>query len=195
MNHQRKQLLDFLKARSFKEGIFKLASGDSSKYYIDGKMAEVCSEGAHLIGEVLYDYTEKLAVDAIGGLEAGAIPLVTAAVISYHQHGRQMEGFWVRDKLKDHGTQKIIEGNLKPNSRVVIVDDVVTKGQSVIKAVMAVKQQGCRVPLVVTLVDRLCGAAELFKEHGVEDYRPIFTIRDFGVGTNVPESAAIDSRA
>jgi orotate phosphoribosyltransferase len=195
MNDPRKQLLDLLKLRSFKEGTFKLASGDTSKYYIDGKMAEVFSEGAHLIGEILYDYTAKLPIDAIGGLEAGAIPLVTAAVISYHRHGRRMEGFWVRDRMKDHGTQKIIEGNLKPNSQVVIVDDVVTKGQSVIKAVVAVKQQGCRVPLVVTLVDRLGGAAQLFKEQGVEDYRPIFTIRDFGIGTNVPGSTAFDSQS
>jgi orotate phosphoribosyltransferase len=181
MNDPRHQLLDLLKQRCFKEGSFKLASGDTSNYYIDGKMAEVFSEGAHLIGEVLYDYTTKLHLDAIGGLEVGAIPLVTAAVISYHQHGRQMEGFWVRDRIKDHGTQKIIEGNLKPNSQVVILDDVVTRGQSVIKAIVAVKQLGCRVPLVITLVDRLSGAAQLFKEHGVEDYRPIFTIRDFGV--------------
>src|SRR5262249_45069497 len=99
MNDLKNQLLELLKKRSFKRGQFKLASGDTSEYYIDGKMTEVHSEGAHLIGAVLYEATKDLAIDAIGGLEAGAIPLATAAVMSYHLHGRQMDGFWVRDKV------------------------------------------------------------------------------------------------
>src|SRR5688572_28821310 len=93
------QLLNLLKERSFKFGSFKLASGDQSSYYIDGKMTEVCSEGAFLIGEVLYENTRNLDFDGIGGLEAGAIPLTTAAVISYRHKGKSVEGFWVRDKV------------------------------------------------------------------------------------------------
>ena len=57
----------------FKRGTFRLASGDVSDYYIDGKMTQVFSEAAHLIGEVLYEHTKDLAVDAIGGLEVGAV--------------------------------------------------------------------------------------------------------------------------
>src|SRR5437762_11365408 len=87
-------LLQLLQERSFRRGTFRLASGGQSDYYIDGKMTEIYSEAAPLIGDVLYDRTSKLGVDAIGGLEAGAIPLTTAAVISYHLHGRRMEGFW-----------------------------------------------------------------------------------------------------
>src|SRR5258708_511740 len=124
------QLLQLLKERSFTRGTFRLASGDVSDYYIDGRMTAVFSEAAHLIGEVLYEHTRDLSIDAIGGLEVGAVPLTTAAVISYHLHGRKMEGFWVRDKVKAHGTQKLVEGNLPRGSRVVIVDDVITKGSS-----------------------------------------------------------------
>ena len=65
---------------------------------------------------MLYERTKDLDIDAIGGLDVGAVPLTTAAVISYHLHGRTMEGFWVRDKAKGHGTRKLIEGNL--NDRV-----------------------------------------------------------------------------
>jgi orotate phosphoribosyltransferase len=122
-----------------------------------------------------------LGLDAIGGLETGAIPLTTAAVVSYDRHGREMEGFWVRETVKDHGTQKLIEGGLMPDSRVVIVDDVVTKGASVLKAVRAVRELRCDVVSVITLVDRLCGAEQLFREHGITNYWPIFTIRDLGV--------------
>jgi len=175
------QLLELLKDRSFKRGTFRLASGDVSDYYIDGKMTQVFSEAAHLIGETLYERTKDLAFDAIGGLEVGAVPLTTAAVISYHLHGRKMEGFWVRDKTKAHGTQKLIEGNLKPGSRVIILDDVITRGSSSVKAIEGVRQIGCEVVLVVALVDRLQGAEELFRPHGIENFQPVFTIRDFGV--------------
>ena len=178
------QLLQLLKERSFKRGTFRLASGDVSDYYIDGRMTAVFSEAAHLIGETLYERTRDLNIDAIGGLEVGAVPLTTAAVIAYHLHGRKMEGFWVRDKVKTHGTQKLVEGNLQPGSRVVIVDDVITKGSSALKAVQEAQTLGCEVVLVLSLVDRLQGAAQLLKEHGIANYQSVFTIRDFGVGVN-----------
>ncbi len=193
MSQAEKELLQLLKERSFQRGTFRLASGDTSDYYIDGKMAEVCSRGACLIGEVLYEHTKELGIDALGGLEVGAVPLTTAAVISYHHHGREMEGFWVRDKAKDHGTQKLIEGNLRRGSRVVVVDDVVTKGHSVIKAVQGVREAGCEVVLVLSLVDRLRGAEQLFREHGIENYRPVFTIRDLGVQVDVCGSPEVTS--
>jgi orotate phosphoribosyltransferase len=175
------RLLELLKARSFKRGTFRLASGDVSDYYIDGRTSTVFSEAAHLIGEVLFERTRDLAIEAIGGLEVGAVPLATAAVIAYHRHGRTLEGFWVRSKEKGHGTQKTVEGNLRAGCRVAVVDDVFTRGNSAAKAVEEVRKAGCEVVAVLALVDRLQGAAELFRELGVPNYQPIFTIRDFGV--------------
>ena len=93
-----------------------------------------------------------------------------------------MEGFWVRDDIKSHGTQKRVEGGLKPGARVTILDDVCTKGGSALKAIKAVRDMGCEVVLVLAIVDRLEGAEELFRQHGIENYRAVFTIRDFGVG-------------
>ena len=186
MSELENQLLQLLRERSFKLGTFRLASGDVSNYYIDGKMTEVYSRGAYLIGEILYERTRDLNVQALGGLEVGAIPLTTAAVISYHHHGRAMEGFWVRDKVKDHGTQKLIEGKLQEGDRVALVEDVITRGTSTLKAVKAVRERGCEIVLVVAVVDRLCGAGELLRENGITDYRPIFTIRDLGVQTDGP---------
>jgi orotate phosphoribosyltransferase len=175
------RLFQLLEERSFKRGTFRLASGATSDYYIDGKMTQVFSEAAHLIGEILYERTKDLQFDAIGGLEVGAVPLTTAAVIAYHLHGRTMEGFWVRDKAKAHGTRKLIEGNVQPGSRVVIVDDVITQGGSSAKAIKEVKECGCEVVLVLAIVDRLQGAAALFASEGISNYQSIFTIRDFGV--------------
>ncbi|MCS7046293.1 MAG: orotate phosphoribosyltransferase [Gemmataceae bacterium] len=175
------RLLQLLTERSFRRGSFRLASGGTSTYYIDGKMTEVFSEAAALIGQVLYERTKDLAIDAIGGLEVGAVPLTTAAVLTYHLHGARMEGFWVRDRAKDHGTCKHVEGNLQPGARVVIVDDVITKGTSSLKAIREVRALGCRVVRVLALVDRLEGARENFQAAGIEDFQAIFTIRDFGV--------------
>src|SRR5262245_6071830 len=119
MTDTERQLLELIRERAFgQDGPYKLASGGTSPYYIDGRMVAVFSESAHLIGEVLYERTRHLDIDAIGGLEVGAVPLTTAAVIAYHQHRRKMEGFWVRNKVKEHGTEKIIEGGLRPGSRV-----------------------------------------------------------------------------
>ncbi len=188
------RLLEVLKKRSFKLGHFRLASGGTSNYYIDGKMTEVHPEGAHLIGEVIYERTKDLGIDAIGGLQVGAVPLTTAAVISYYHHGRSVEGFWVREEIKAHGTQKRVEGGLGQGGRVVIVDDVVTKGGSALKAVEAARELGCEVVLVLALVDRLQGAEELFRLNGIEKYQAVFTIRDFGVEADVHRAARTATR-
>jgi orotate phosphoribosyltransferase len=196
MTEAEADLLELLKERSFRKegGPFHLASGEISDYYIDGKMTVVSSAGVHLIGEVLYERTKELDIDAIGGLEVGAVPLVAAAVGAYQRHNQAMEGFWVRNKEKDHGTRKLIEGDLKRGSRVVIVDDVFTQGKSAFKAVNAVQDQGCEVVLVLALVDRLRGAEELFRKNGIENYEAVFTIRDFGVNPDVGNCAEVAAR-
>jgi orotate phosphoribosyltransferase len=181
MTEAEAKLLELIRERSFRRGTFKLASGDVSNYYIDGRMTVVHSAGASLVGEILYERTKDLSIDAIGGLAVGAVPVTTATVIAYHQHGKAIEGFWVRDKAKEHGTQKLVEGGLKPGMRVAIVDDVFTQGKSALKAAEAVREMGCEVVVVLAVVDRLCGARKLFEENGIANYQSIFTIRDLGV--------------
>ncbi|HEY2911658.1 MAG TPA: orotate phosphoribosyltransferase [Gemmataceae bacterium] len=185
MTDTERQLFELLQERSFKRAPagqpFRLVSGELSDYFIDGKMTAVCSAGAALIGEVLYQWTKDDAIDAIGGLQVGAVPLATAAVISYQIHGRPIEGFWVREEAKSHGTQKRIEGGLRAGMRVAVVDDVFTKGGSTLKAVQAVREAGCEVAAVLALVDRLRGARQLFEENGIRNCRSVFTIRDFGI--------------
>ncbi len=169
----RQRLLALLRERAFREGDFTLASGAKSNYYIDGRMIAVCPEGAWLIGEAILAQLKDVPCDAIGGLAVGAVPLVTAAMVACHVHGRNLEGFWVREKPKEHGMQKQIEGKLPPNAKVVIVDDVITSGGSSIKAAEAVEAAGGTVVLMLAIVDRQQGAAELFKQRGYP-YRPLF---------------------
>jgi orotate phosphoribosyltransferase len=154
MTEAEQQLLELLKQRSFKEGTFKLASGAESTYYIDGKMSEVFSKGAYLIGKVLYERTKDLEFDAFGGLEVGAVPLTAAAAVHYHLNGRALEGFWVRDRQKSHGTRKLVEGGLKPGDRVVIVDDVITAGTAIRESVEIIRAAGAEPVGVALALDR-----------------------------------------
>ena len=171
------RLLALIRERAFRQGDFTLASGEKSDYYIDGRMIGVHPEGAALIGQAIYERIKDLGIDAIGGLAVGAVPLVASTMVICHQQGLAVEGFWVRDAVKDHGTKKLIEGNLAPGSRVVILDDVMTSGGSAQKAIDAVLGQGGTVIRVIALVDRGRGAKELFEKQGLV-YEPLFTIND-----------------
>jgi orotate phosphoribosyltransferase len=179
MEATRARLLELFKARAFSFGTFQLASGKESSYYINSKKAIFHSEAVSLLAEVLWHETKDLNIQAAGGLEVGAIPLAAVLAQRYHQEGRELEGFFVRKQAKDHGSRERVEGVLKPGARVAVLDDVLTTGGSVRQAVEAVEEAGGKVVAVLCIVDRLEGARELLAPK--YDYRPIFTIRDFGV--------------
>src|ERR1700730_6392698 len=157
----RHRLLEILKTRAFSFGRFKLASGKESTYYINSKKALFHSEAVALLGEALWDLTKDLNMQAIAGLEAGAIPMATAAVLRYHQEGKELEGFFVRKQAKGHGSQERIEGVGPPGARVAVVDDVLTTGGSVLQAIEELERVEAKVAVVVCIVDRLEGAREL----------------------------------
>ena len=128
---ERERLLELVKDRALLRGDFTLASGAKSSYFFDLKMVTLSPEGAYLIGKLVFDILKDSGVDAIGGLTLGADPIVTAAAIFSHLEGKPIPAFIVRGELKEHGTQKNIEGCLLGrNSRVAIVEDVLTKGGS-----------------------------------------------------------------
>src|SRR5262245_771434 len=105
----RQRLLDLFRTRAVAFGRFTLASGKESTYYINSKKALFHSEAVALLGEALWELTKDLNIQAIGGPEVGAIPMATAAVLRYHQEGRELEGFFVRKQAKGHGSQELIE--------------------------------------------------------------------------------------
>jgi orotate phosphoribosyltransferase len=172
------RLLELFKARALAFGDFTLASGKKSSYYINSKKVLLHGEAIALLGELLYDATRDLDVAAIGGLEVGAIPMATAAVLRYQQAGKTLEGFFVRKQAKGHGSQERLEGRVAAGDRVAIVDDVLTTGESVVQAIEAVEARGAVVARVVCIVDRLQGAGERLTKY---DFRPLYTIRDLGI--------------
>ena len=171
------RLLEIIKAKSLLLGRFTLVSGAVSDYYLDMKPTMFDPEGAHLVAEIVCALlTDERDLDAIGGLELGAVPIITA-VCARSWLGRPVNGFVVRKEIKDHGTERKIDGNFKPGSTVILLDDVTTKGGSVMQAVRAVRERGARVAKIITLVDRLEGASENLGKEGIE-LVALYTTRD-----------------
>lgn len=161
--------------------IFKdviLSSGKPSHYYIDGRMTSLSAEGAYLTARLWLPLLRD--VQSVGGLTMGADPFIGAILYACQQEGIPMVGFIVRKEAKGHGMQKQVEGPVKPGSRVVIVEDVVTSGASAWKAIEAVQAMGCTVARVLCLVDREDGAVEFFRGKGVS-YLPVCRKSDFNL--------------
>jgi orotate phosphoribosyltransferase len=175
---KRARLREIIGAQSLlKNRDFQLSSGRRSNYYFDMKKTTLDPEGGGLVADLVFEMVRQEGARFIGGLAMGAIPIVTAVSIRSWP-GCPIRAFYVRDEIKDHGTQELIYGFIENGGDVVLVDDVTTEGRSVMKAVAAVRQHGCRVLKVITVVDRLEGAERNFKEAGVP-FVPIFTTRDF----------------
>jgi orotate phosphoribosyltransferase len=178
----RRRLVGLVKRDALRVGTFTLASGRSSHYYIDGRKVTLSAEGAGLIAIGILDLiSASPQIAAVGGLTMGADPIVGATLALAPAHGRDdLRGFLVRKQAKAHGTGNLVEGPLEPGTTVAIVDDVATTGGSSFQAIEAVESLGCKVAMVVVVLDRLEGAAEAFAARGYT-FRPLLTIRDLGV--------------
>ena len=174
----KKRLRQILKENSILRGSFTLASGKESDYYIDARLTTLHPEGVYLVGEIFLEEIKKDSeINAVGGPTMGADPIVGSLLSASHSSDYPLAGFLVRKQEKGHGTGKLIEGNLKPGDKVVVVEDVITTGGSVIKAIDAVKAAGAEVRKVLVIVDREEGADQKFADLGIEFYS-IFKISE-----------------
>jgi orotate phosphoribosyltransferase len=168
----RTRLRDIIAARSFRLGqMFRLVSGAESNVYFNMKPTMFDPEGSALMARLVVERLAEAGVDAAGGLEMGAVPIVAAATVQSHLVGRPIRGFFVRKKAKEHGARLRIEGLAAGESlagkRVAIIDDVCTTGGSALSAIDEVRAVGGEVALVLAVVDREEGAERLMREHGL----------------------------
>jgi orotate phosphoribosyltransferase len=176
------ELLSLIKERSFKTGDFTLASGRKSNLYFDMKPTIMSARGNLLSAQVFLNRARELRAEYIGGLEMGAVPIISTVAGLSAQNGAPIGAFFVRKKPKEHGTMLKVEG-LGPREslegrRVAMADDVTTSGGSVWQAIEVALTAGAIVRDVICLVDREEGAAEFLASKGIS-LRPIFSAKDF----------------
>ena len=158
------------RAIEVREAGFKLASGKFSKLYIDLRRIIQDPLGINLVGKLVLEKVIDLAPGArfVGGLETSSIPISTAVSLLSLKKKNQLSAFWVRKKEKDHGLGNRIEGNLEKDSKVVILEDTVTTGGSMLQAATAVREFGATVVQAIAIVDR--GATGAFEEERIPFY-------------------------
>jgi orotate phosphoribosyltransferase len=174
----RNKLFALLKERAFRCGRIVLASGRESDFYFDMKPAMLDPDGAGLMAELILQELQGVKADCIGGLEMGAVPLIAPVAMRSLDFGRRLPGFFVRKAVKDHGTKKRVDGVNIAGKTVVILEDVTTTGGSAMDAVKAVQDAGAKVALVLSILDRGEGAAELYAKAGIP-FKSLFRAEEF----------------
>ncbi len=180
----RDQLRELIRRRSFSEGEAKrLASGRTSNFYFNMKRTMSLPEGLALIADLMLDEIYKEPCDYVSGLEMGAIPIVNAIALRSHSRpeGKPIPLFWVRKKAKEHGTMQRLEGedlDVLRGKTAIMVEDVTTTGGSVLQAIEEARENGINVSTVITIVDRLEGAAETLAANGIT-LKCLFNADDF----------------
>ncbi|MHB2029078.1 MAG: orotate phosphoribosyltransferase [Acidimicrobiales bacterium] len=178
MSDQRERVRAHLLEHSLRRGEFTLKSGRTSSWFIDSKQTicapEVMQDLASLVLEAIpHDAT------AIGGLTMGAdgVSFITAGVAA--TQNRWLRAFSVRKEVKDHGGGGRIAGALVPGDRVVITEDTVTRGTSLLEAAHVVQAAGGEVVMILAVVDRGGTAAAMTRAHGFA-FRALFSAPDLG---------------
>ena len=163
-------LKDMLKElKVVQTGEFILASGKKSNYFVNIKRASTSPKVLREIGKAMAPYVGDA---KIAGMALGAVPLAVAVALETNQ-----PFVMVRKEPKDHGTKDLIEGDVSPGDKFVVVEDVATTGGSTLKVVNALRAKGANVIRAIVVVDREEGATQLLSEHGI-DLVSIFKVKD-----------------
>jgi orotate phosphoribosyltransferase len=178
MSAARERVRSHLLAHSVKTGTFTLKSGRESNWFIDSKQTicapDAMADVANLVLEVM-----DPAATAIGGLTMGAdgVSFITAGVAALS--GRPLSAFSVRKEVKGHGAGGRIAGRLTPGDRVVITEDTVTRGTSLLEAAHVVQEFGCEVVQLIAVVDRGGTAHAMAAAEGLT-FTALFSAPDLG---------------
>lgn len=168
---KKQELIKLLKdCEAIKFGRFVLTSGAVSDYYIDIKKASTNPKILKKIAEMMSEYAKGY--DLIAGMELGAVPLVTALSLQTN-----IPFVIIRKEKKEHGTVKQIEGYDVKEKRVLVVEDVTTSGNSVVKTINIIRQNHGIVEEVLVVVDRESGAEKKLLDLGVS-FIPILSVSE-----------------
>lgn len=167
-NIRRSHLLPLIQDAVAK-GPVTLSSGRISDFYIDARLVTLNPIGSKLIGRLVLDVLTEWQHNALAGPTTAACPIVSAAGVIAAQHARDIKLAYVRKEAKGYGMGKSIEGPpLGPADKVLMVDDVLTTGGSLLKAIREVRNTGAHVSRAFVLVDRQEGGRDALLREGIE---------------------------
>lgn len=170
-----------VEAHSLLRGDFTLTSGRKSSYLFQLRQTALHPEGAFLIGRIIVDVMRRERLACIGGLEMGAVPVVTAVAAASFEAGYPVDAFFVRKATKRHGAKERVDGHVRDGAEVLMVDDVTTTGGSIVKAIEGLEEERtCTVRQALSILDREEGAAENLAERGIR-LVSIFRTSDFQI--------------
>jgi orotate phosphoribosyltransferase len=179
-DEKRRKLMEIIQEKAIVFQDVQLFSKVKSQYYYDIKRISLQKEGAHLLAELLLTEIYNYGPKSVGGMEMGAVALVTAVVFKSTMDGKYekgLNGFFIRKEAKGYGLQKRIEGNMIPP--IVIVDDVITSGESVMKSIEAVNAEGITPKGVVCVIDREeAGTPNMLQQNNIK-YSALFKHSEF----------------
>ncbi len=170
----REELIQRIKETAYLEGDFTLRSGKKSKYYLDKYLFETCPDILKALGaEFAKHMTDD--VTLIAGAELGGVALAAATAMETGTN-------WViiRNRKKDYGTSKMVEGVLKKGDVVLLVEDIATTGGQVLEAAKDIAEAGATVKKIVCVIDRRQGAEENITGAG-HVFESILTKNDLGI--------------
>jgi orotate phosphoribosyltransferase len=174
----RHALRDHVLRHSVKRGDFVLKSGAKSSWFLDTKQTACRSDGIVLMADVALSLIPADAT-AVGGLTMGADPVAYGIVAVGATRGWQLRAFSVRKEAKDHGVTGRVAGALQPGDRVVITEDTVTRGTSLMEAAEVVRAFGAEPVLITVIVDRGGTCREMAEAAGIP-FEPMLTAPDLG---------------
>ncbi|HEV2767242.1 MAG TPA: orotate phosphoribosyltransferase [Acidimicrobiales bacterium] len=172
------ELRDHLLAHALRTGDFVLKSGRRSSWFVDAKQSTCRPDGMLLVAEAVLEVLPDDAT-AIGGPTMGADAVAFGVAAVAATRDRRLRSFSVRSEAKDHGAGGRVAGALEAGDRVVLTDDAVSRGVSLLEAADVVRAAGAVPVMVIPVVDRGTTCAKLADEAGIA-YRALVTAADLG---------------
>jgi orotate phosphoribosyltransferase len=172
----RAELVGELREHALVIGKVTLSSGAEAEYYVDARRALMRPTGFRAAGELIAAEARRRGARAVGGPVMAAIPLACAAIAA--PGGEDLVGFFVRKERKKHGLQRWVEGAAEPGDRVLVVEDTVTTGGSVISAIERIREEGFEIAGALCIVDRLAGGGEAIAAAADAPFTALTTIDD-----------------
>ncbi|MGC9180175.1 MAG: orotate phosphoribosyltransferase [Vulcanisaeta sp.] len=170
--HNEELIIDLYRVGAIKFGRFKLTSGIESPFYIDLRLVITYPGIYKRLVKLMAESLSAFNIDVVAGIETASIPW--ASMIAYELNKGIV---YVRKEVKEHGTAKLIEGDLKTGMRVAVIDDVITTGNSIIRAIRIVGDHGGDVVVAAAFIDREQGGLNAIRREGINAFA-LFSVID-----------------